>query len=831
MTDQSKPRNGPLEGLRILDFTRVLAGPLATMILADLGAEVIKIEDIEGSDITRHNHPFVNGESHYFLSLNRNKQGISLNLKDDNARKIALDLARHADVVVENFRPGVMERLGLGHGAMSAANPRLIYCSMSAFGQTGPWSNKTAYDLVIQALTGAMAITGEEGRPPVKMGLPLADEMAGLFAAIGILGAVERRERTGLGGLLDVGMFDVGISLLSYIANIYFATGKSSPPLGSAHPTIYPYNAFKTADGYIVVAPFTQAFWRKFCKVVDRPELPNDARFKTFSDRIQHRAILEPLLNGLMLSRTSAEWLAALEEGDVPNGPVNSVAEALEMEQTIVRGMVVQVEHPRAGPLRTLGTPFRFDYEGQRRFEPGFAPAPLLGEHTAQVLSARLGYSTDKVATLEAAGVIRTEGQTKPRSGDEAISKESLPQSKPVSGNDEAPLKGFRVLDLTRMFAGPFGALILADFGAEVIKIEEPQVGDPTRRNIPFVGEESSYFMAVNRAKQSVTLDLKNPQGRQALLDLVAKSDILIENYRPGVMDRLGLSYEALREANPHIIVCAISGFGQTGPMRSKISFDLVNQAMAGTMAVTGEVGRPPVRIGLPVGDLGGGIFGALAILAAVRARRRTGQGSYIDLGLHDVLVSLLGYMAQCYFITGETPLPVGSGHHHVVPYRAYEASDGFFVLAALSQDFWVKFARSIGHEELVGDPRFATLYDRKMNRDQLDGIIEPIFRERTVADWVAHFLASDVPAAPVASVGEALECEQAVARASVFEVNHPTSGTVRSVGTPVWADGKPWRNVDPSPTLGQHNAHVLCGLLGYSAERLAKLRADGVVG
>ncbi len=802
--------NAPLTGLRILDFTRVLSGPLATMVLGDLGAEVIRVEDIEGSDITRHNHPFVAGESHYYLSLNRNKRGIAVDLKSADGRKLIRELALQCDVIVENFRPGVIDRLGLGAAALQPENPRLIFCNLSAFGQTGPWRDKTAYDLVVQALTGAMAITGEQGRPPVKMGLPLADEMTGLFGAIGILGALEKRDREGVGSAIDIGMYDVGVSLLAYIANIYFATGKSSPPLGSAHPTIYPYNAFQVKDGWIVAAPFTQAFWRKFCIVLGRPDLPGEERFKNFQARMQNRAELEAILNGIMLTRTRAEWLAALSAGDVPNGPVNSVGDALDMAQTLERGMIVAVEHPVAGAYRTLGTPFRFDYQRTSQFVPGYTAAPVLAQHTRQVLGDLLGMAPGRIDELAAAKVIGVSDvapQTALNTKRPDARREFLA---PRQGVDSAPLAGLRVLDVTRMFAGPFGGMILADMGADVVKVEDPDGGDPTRFNIPFVGKESSYYMAVNRGKRGITLDLKSAEGKQAFLDLVANTDVLLENFRPGIMDKLGLGYDVLSKLNPGLIYCGISGFGLTGPLRDKISFDLINQAIAGTMAITGEVGRPPVRIGLPVGDLNGGVFGVLSILAALYQRRRTGKGACIDLGLHDLLVSLLGYMAQAYLITGESPLPVGSGHHNVLPYRCYEASDGCFVVAALSQDFWIKFAKAIDRPDMVNDARFVTMTDRKHHRVEFDAIVEPIFRTRTVAQWLAQLQTCDVPCAPVASVGEALESAHSKARDIVFDVDHPTCGTHRSVGTPLRSEGKPWRSPRSSPTLGQHTEEVL---------------------
>ncbi|MDH3380606.1 MAG: CoA transferase, partial [Gammaproteobacteria bacterium] len=743
----------------------------------------------------------------------RNKESIAIDLKTEEGLKIAQDLARQADIVVENFRHGVAKRLKLDYPTLKKINPRLVYCSITGFGQTGPWRDKTAYDLVIQAVTGALSVTGEAGRPPAKMGLPLADEMSSLFAGIGVMAGIERRERTGLGCYLDMSMFDGGISMLSYMANIYFATGESPQALGSAHPTIYPYNAFETADGYIVVAPFTNAFWRKFCATIGRPDLAENPRFKSFKERLAAREELGGILEQIMKSETTARWCEKLDIGDVPNSPVASIKEAIEMEQTVSRGMVAEFDHPVCGKLKTLGTPFHLTFPDGSRYASPYAPPPVVGQHTASILENLLGYDAEQIRELADEMVVRTSeipGQTSVNPRPPATTE--IPQVN-AADRDALPLSGVRVLDLTRMLAGPYGTLILADLGADVIKIEEPRLGDPTRHNIPKVGSESTYFMAINRGKRSVTLDLKADEDRAALLELVKTADVVIENFRPGVMARLGLAYDDLRGANPEIILCSISGYGQTGPLRGKVSFDLVNQAMAGTMSVTGESGRPPVRVGLPAGDLGGGIFAAFGILAALYGRRQGGGGMHIDLSLHDILVSLLGYVGQLYFTTGEVPGPVGSGHHHIAPYRAFLAKDGYFIIAAFTQIFWVKFTKAIGMPELVDDPRFADITTRKHNMTALYEIIDPLFPTKTIDEWLQIFTEGDVPAARVNTVGEALESAQAKAREIVFEYEHPTLGKMRSVGTPFRSDGRPWRSPLPPPLLGEHTEQVLGSL------------------
>ncbi len=798
----------PLDGLRVVDFSRILSGPLCTQILADLGAHVVKVEDLEGSDTTRHNHPFINGESHYFLSLNRNKESLAVDLKTDAGRRIAIDLVRQADIVVENFRYGVAARLGLDYRSLKAINPRLVYCSITGFGQNGPWRDKTAYDLVVQAATGAMSLTGELGRPPVKMGLPLADEMASLFAGIAILAAIRRRERTGRGGHLDVSMFDGGVSMLSYLAGIFFATGHSQRAFGTAHEGMYPYGAFETADGHIVVAALTNAFWRNFCAVIGRPELGKDPKYKAFKDRVAHRAALDAVIEPLIRQRPTAHWSAAFTEGDVPNGPVTTVAEAIDMPHSRARGMVVEFDHPVCGKLRNLGSPFQIGYPDGGRYQPPLRPPPLLGQHSAAILKTLLGYDAGGIGNLERAKVVRTSEVP----GETLLQPRAMPAKEPPAGvrPHALPLEGVRVVDLTRALAGPYGTLILADLGAEVIKVEDPRTGDLTRHSYPRLGDRSTYFMAVNRGKRSVTLDLKSEQGRAALLRLVRESDVVIENFRPGVMARLGLDYRALCAVKPDIVLCSISGFGQTGPLRDKTSFDLVNQAMAGTLSITGEAGRPPVRAGLPAADLAGGIYAALGVLAGLHGRGRTGTGMHLDLAMHDIMVSLLGYIGQLYFVTGEAPPPVGSGHHHIAPYRAFLASDGYFVIAAFTQAFWLKFVGAVGLAELGEDARFADMTARKHNMAALYEIIEPVFVNRTVEEWLDIFRAADVPAARVNSVGEAVTCEQATAREIVFDYEHPELGKVRAVGTPFRCDGRLWRAPLPPPQLGEHNAEVL---------------------
>jgi formyl-CoA transferase/CoA:oxalate CoA-transferase len=392
--------------------------------------------------------------------------------------------------------------------------------------------------------------------------------------------------------------------------------------------------------------------------------------------------------------------------------------------------------------------------------------------------------------------------------------------------------EGVRVLDLSRMLAGPYGSMLLADMGAEVIKIEEPDGGDPMRvMGPPFLPEgESAYFLSINRNKKSVALDLTTPAGRDVFLDLAAHADVVWENFRPGVMERLGLAYATLAGVNPGLILCSISAYGQDGPYRDWPAFDLALQAMGGAMSLTGEEGGRPVRMGLPMGDLAGGMFGAFAVAGALFRRARTGQGAHLDLSLLDCQVSLLTYVAQYFWADGRVPGRMGSGHASVVPYQALATRDGHLIIAIFAEKFWGGFCRAVEHPEWEGDPRFVTNRARLAHRETLMGLVETVFRDRATEDWLARLHAAGVPAAPILGVDRVLSDPQVRHRRMVVDVDHPRHGPLPTLGTPVKVDGAMDLPVAAAPGLGEHTDALLSGLLKYPAERLAALRRDGVI-
>ncbi len=402
-TTPSTPNRGPLEGVTVLDMTRVLSGPYCTMMLADMGARVIKIERPGRGDDTRAwGPPFVNGESAYFLSVNRNKESVTLDFKMPDGRRVLDALIARADVLVENFRPGTLARLGLGFDAVHERHPRLVYASVSGFGQTGPRRQEPGYDAVVQAEGGLMSITGSADGPGYRLGVAIADITAGMFAAYGVAVAVLAREGTGRGQLVDVGLFDSVAALLTYQAGIHFATGAVPQRLGNRHPTIAPYETFAAADGEFVLAVGNDALWLKFCAVAGLSDLAADPRFATNRSRVTAHDELRPLLERALRTRPRHAWIEELTAAGVPCGAVRDLDQVLSDPQLAARDMVVELEHPVAGAIRVLGVPVKLsESAGAVR-----TPPPSLGQHTDHVLQDLLGLDEGARTRLREAGAI-----------------------------------------------------------------------------------------------------------------------------------------------------------------------------------------------------------------------------------------------------------------------------------------------------------------------------------------------------------------------------------------------------------------------------------------
>ena len=391
----------PLAGIRVLDLTRILAGPFCTMKLGDMGAEVIKIEQPgKGDDTRTWGPPFINGESAYFLAVNRNKKSLTLDIKSTEGKAIIRKLIKRSDVVVENFRAGVMDKLGLGYKQVKKINPKIIYCSISGYGQTSSRSHQPSYDLIVQGESGLMDITGFPDGSPTKVGISLADVNAGNVAFEGILLALFHRERTGKGQCVDISLLDSLLSLFAYQAQIALSSDKHVTRKGNRHPTIVPYETFTTSDGYINIAIGSETHWKKFCEAIGRMDLAEHPNFASNSKRVQHREELEVILIPLLKTRTRSEWEQLLTTADVPVGRINSVAEALQQPTLIERKMILNLRHSTIGSLRMVGNPIKMTFSQHRSSAP-----PLLGQDTNKILK-QLDYTTAEINQLNKRGII-----------------------------------------------------------------------------------------------------------------------------------------------------------------------------------------------------------------------------------------------------------------------------------------------------------------------------------------------------------------------------------------------------------------------------------------
>ncbi len=391
---------GLLSGARILDLSHMLAGPFGTMMMGDLGAEIIKIEPPDGDPMRAMGPHFFGTESAYYLSANRSKKGITLDLRQERGRAVFYELVKTADVVYENFRPGVTAKLQIDYATLKRINPQIIYCSISGFGQNGPARDHPAFDIAIQGLAGAMSITGFKDTP-ARMGIAMGDLAGGMFGAFAVAAALFKRAKTGEGCCIDLSLLDCLVSLLTYVAQYYFHDGVVPGPQGTEHLSVVPYQSFKTKDGYLVVAAFTEKFWQGLCRALDLPQLMQDPRFINNDARRQHRLELVPILAGRFLERKTTEWMVQLEQESVPSGQVRNIAQVFEDPQILQRKMKIEIDHPTIGKLPMVGNPVKVEGVAEE-----YAPPPLQGEHTAEVLSQLLGYSAEQIERLKAEKVI-----------------------------------------------------------------------------------------------------------------------------------------------------------------------------------------------------------------------------------------------------------------------------------------------------------------------------------------------------------------------------------------------------------------------------------------
>ena len=799
--------NRPLLGLRVLDLSTVVAGPFGSDIMASLGAEVIRITPkvADGSLSMPDTTGPVSDADGFVCAFQRNKKSVALNLKDPHGKAAFMRLVEMSDVVYDNFRPGVTTRLGIDYPSLKAVNPRIVVCSISGYGSEGPWAEVGAYDVTVQALSGGMSITGSNDSQgmPCRWGVPVGDITGAFYVVIGILAAIEERSRTGEGQAVEVSLLDGQLALNTYRVPQAFGAGVEfgapQPRRGGAGTV--PYGPFLCGDGKWIVIGVASNFWRGFCDAVGLTELIEDPRFDTLKHRQERQAELEALIEQRLSQDSSDIWQEKLIEAGVPVGKVNSIREAFEQPQAQAREMTVTLVG--AESVRTAGSPIRFIGENLGKFT---APVPD-GANQNEIIGGNLS-----IAPEEQSGI------TTPEIG--------------AFATQDGPLKGTLVLELCGDEpSGTFGTQMLADLGATVVKIERP-AKEPVAADLAdmSVSPEIAYFFGLNRNKRSVCLDLKSEAGRDAFFKLAARADIVYDNYKTGVIQRLGLDPEGLRQINPAIITCSVSGFGKTGPWAHLPAYDATIQALGGGMSITGtgEPGTMPVRFGNPIGGMGGAFYAVIGILAALRRRRVTGVPASVDISLLDAQLAMHGYRVAPALSGRDYPAVQRRGGSGALPYGPFRCRDGRWFVLGITNQFWPAAARCLGHPEWIDDKRFASEAARQQNEDELNALVEEAMAIADADEWQRRFVELGIPGAKVLSIPEAYDHPHVALRNMLESFDHPLGGRLKVAGTPIKLSAHPFSGFRHAPALGEDTRAILAELAGLSPDRLETLRREG---
>ena len=819
----------PLAGVRVLDLCRVVSGPFGSLLLADLGAEVIRVEEVPRSAESAVVDPLALREDEaYTWGLSRNKHSVCLDLKTAEGRAAFYRLAAEADVVYDNFRPGVTRRLGVDRDALAAVNPSVITCSLTGFGGDGPWAQLPAYDPIVQAMCGAMNYTRiSPYGSPVRWGIPIGDLFGGIFAAIGVTAAVIHRDRTGAGQHVDVSMLDVMLALNTYRVPqaLTFGQEPAPSPFEGGQGTV-PFGNFECSDGWVAIC-ISQRMWKDACRIFARPDLITDQRFATNLARHANREELTAILQKIFRQRPADQWQDELMAAGVVCGKVTDIAEVFTHPQILARDMAVTISDPHGRTATVAGDALKFSDT-----RTWYAPRQP-GADTAAVLSAIAGLGQDELQRLHTARVIHL--------GDPADATPLLPHARfqppaAPAGPSQRPLHGTVVLELhgdepSKCFAGQ----LLADLGARVIKIDRPagQVTEP----YPDHAREASSRAGLNRGKQSITANLKTPDGQAFFARLAARADVVLDNYRPGVLQRFGIDNAALRQTSPRIISTSITGFGHTGPWAAYPAFDNAIQALGGGMSITRDPAFRdiPIRWGNPIGGLAGAMFATLGTLAALRQRATTGYGRAIDISLLDCQAALLSYRVPQAVTIGRKflaePRRGGTGS---LPFGNFATADGKWFTICITPQFWPRFCTAAGHPEWETDPRFATEPLRRENEPELYALIEPAFLTRTAGQWQQLYLDIGLPGATILTITEAFTHPQSTARAmriTIPDTEH-TAG-IDVAGPPLKFSLSEPVPPAPAPLPGQDTTTIATeiGFEAPGAEPAAPARALGPEG
>lgn len=762
--------NLPLRDLTVLEFGQYLSGPSAGLRLADLGARVIKIERPGAGDACRRlsikNLWAADGNSLLFHTINRNKESLTADMKSPADKDLLLRLVAEADVLLHNFRPGVMEEAGLGYADTRRVNPRLVYAVISGYGPKGPWRQKPGQDLLLQSMTGLAYTTGNEGDPPVPFGLSIADTMAGVHIVQGVLGGLVRRQRTGSGAVVEVSMLESLVDFQFELMTTYLNGGRlpERSAVSNGNPLLSaPYGVYATADGFLAVAMMDL---RQLGRVIGCAGLADAAPSEAFS----RRDALKSLLAAHLVTRPTAHWLPLMQAADLWAMPVHDWDTLTASEGYRVLGMEQDISLPSGKSIRTLRCPIRLD--GLRLYSE--RPAPLLGPLVGQAADAG----------------------APPRATPAGAPKKSTKL-----------LEDLIVVDLSQFLSGPSAALRLADMGARVIKIERPGTGDICRQlyvsDVQLEGE-STIFHAINRHKQSYAADLKDPGHLEKVKRIIDRADVVLHNFRPGVIERLGLDYASVKKRNPWIVYAEVSGYGAEGPWKDLPGQDLLVQAVSGLTWLSHDHDKPPTPMGVAVVDILAGSHVCQGILALLYRRMAGGQGGLVQVSMLESIMDFQFEAFTSYLNDGrERPRrsALGGGNPYIAaPYGIYPTSEGFLALAMTDIP---RLGRLLDCAALAEYTDPAAWFDQ---RDWIKARLATHLAARSAAYWLSILEPAGVWCARVLDY-DGLRAEEGY-RVLDMEINVETSQgmRVRTTRCPIRVDGLTLDGGAGAPLLGEHN-------------------------
>jgi crotonobetainyl-CoA:carnitine CoA-transferase CaiB-like acyl-CoA transferase len=828
-TSGESPPSSALAGVRVVEWGSLVSAPFCGKVLAELGAEVVKVEPPGSGDDSRRLGPFPDGEpdperSGAFLFVNLNKQGITLDLDQASGRAAMDGLLESADVFLENQPPDVLARAGLDYETLSGRFPRLIVTSVSPYGRTGSYRDYRGCDLTANAMSGLSFGTGHPHREPLTTPMHQASYLAGVGGAFATLSALLGRDITGRGQLVDVAEAQViGTLLTGYHLPTYIYRGVAGFRAGNRMRLgLFPNCVLPCKDGYVCIDAPQMEQYQRFLDLLGEQQWMDEPRYRdrrAMSD--QYPAEAESLIAPWFMERTKEEILRACLENRVPCVPVKTFDEVLRDEQLNSRDYFQVVEHPAAGSYRYPGPPYRLSATPCRVVRP----APTLGQHNRQVLEEATRPPGSKLSTPVKNGAGQTAGS-------------------PSTGI--LPLSGYRVVDFGTAWAGPMAAQLLADLGAEVIKVESRARMDGLRLGRPIVGEDIAggdrglwpelqpVFHGINRNKLSITLNLKTGEGLGLARRLIASSDVVMNNYSPGVLERMGLAYPKLKELRPDIILVSMPSVGESGPMRDILAYAPIIQALSGLMSQVGYDGEEPLvgELQAPWSDVVAAVHAALAALAALRYRNLSGQGQFVEVAQLETTASMLGEGMLRYQMTGRTPQPAGNYDPDFAPHNNYRCAgdDQWVAIAVRTSEEWDGLRRAMRNPDWASDVRFANKSGRLTNIAELDRRVSEWTEQWPAEDLVALLQGHGVAAMKVMNIEDQFIDPHLQERGAYVEVEHPHVGIE-------WIYGMPWLLSDtpggvrtPAPALGEHNDYVLGRLLGVPATELERLSAAQVV-